>query len=169
MKVGPLKRATKRTVRPKLHEDFVELERSDLQHWLLEKAIVDLCSAHDITPLTNDHLDLLVCAGPVSIIFEVKSCSAEEAEKRVRQAIYQLLEYRYLYRDRLGPDVRLCVVADHRPVGRVGWLVDYMEHMGIGIIWRKSDDGELVTTEFTKKLLADGLPQVAGWPSQRSP
>jgi hypothetical protein len=147
------------------HEDFVALERSDYQHWALEKAVVDLCCASGIAPVTNKHIDLLVQSGSVSLLFEVKSCAVDEAGKRVRQAIYQLLEYRFLYRHRLGSEVRLCVVAERRPSGTVGWLVSYMEHLGIGIIWRDESTGRLACGEFTKKLLADVLAEVAALPS----
>jgi hypothetical protein len=140
-----------------------------MQHWLLEKAIVDLCAANEITPQTNRDVDLLVQSGCVSVIFEAKSCTRKDAGKRVREAIYQLLEYRYLYRDRVGSDVRLCVVAQHCPVGGVSWLVEYMETLGIGIVWKNDDDGALACTEFTKRLLADVLPQVSGWSSLRLP
>jgi hypothetical protein len=142
------------------HEDWGALERSDLRHWCLEKAIVDLCAALKTKPSTNRHIDLLVQSGGVSIVFEVKSCAFDEVGKRVRQAIYHLLEYRFLYREKLGSDVRLCVVSERRPMGGDNWLVEYMEHLGIGIIWKKNGSDALACTEFTKTLLADVLPQV---------
>lgn len=144
--------------------DPIALERADPQHWSLEKAIVDLCAANGITPLTNRHVDLLAKVGNVSIIFEVKNCGPTEIGGPVRRAIYQLLEYRFLYRSELTSDVRLCVVSRRRPRGGVGWLMDYMEYMGIGIIWRNDGDSGLSCSDFTKTLLVDVLPQVAEWP-----
>jgi|SRR4029077_17597978 hypothetical protein len=143
--------------------DWVALERSDLRHWVLEKAIVDLFAARKIKPLTNQHIDLLVHCGPVSIVFEVKSSTPDEGGRRVRQGIYQLLEYRFLYRENLGSDVRLCIVAEHRPMGGDYWLLEYTEHLRIGLIWKKNDSDALACTEFTKKLLVDVLPQLAEW------
>src|ERR1700733_12607327 len=91
-------------------EDYVELERTSTQHCLLEKAIVDLCTRTGIVPLTNRHIDLLVQTGSASVIFEVKACAPTEIGLPLRRAIYQLFEYRYLYRKILASDVRLCVV-----------------------------------------------------------
>jgi len=144
--------------------EWVALERSDLRHWVLEKAIVDLFAARKIKPLTNEYVDLLAHSGPVSIIFEVKSSARDEVGRRVRQAIYQLLEYRFVYREKLGSDVRLCIVSEHRPVGSDYWLLEYTEHLGIGLIWKKDDSDALACAEFTRKLLVDVLPQLAEWP-----
>jgi hypothetical protein len=163
-----VKRVKKRASRNKgtVMGDPVALEREDMQHWLLEKAIVDLCAARGIRTLTNKHVDLLVQADSVSIIFEMKACGPTGIGRPVRQAIYQLLEYRYLYRDKLTADVRLCVVAERRPRGGDDWLVGYMEHLGIGIVWRNAGDEGLGCSEPTKTLLVDVLPQVAEWPPE---
>lgn len=141
----------------------VTKEREDMQHWLLEKAIVDLCSAHSVTPLTNRHIDILVRSGPSSVVFEVKSCDPMDIAGPLRRAVCQLLEYRYLYRDALGADVRLCVVIERRPRASYEWLIGYLEHLGIGIIWRNDGDKELGCSDFTKRLLADVLPLIKGW------
>jgi hypothetical protein len=55
--------------------DPVARERANMQHWALEKTIVDLCSAHGIAPLTNQHIDLVVRSGTTSVVFEVKACA----------------------------------------------------------------------------------------------
>src|SRR5579864_4076514 len=101
--------------------DPVVRERANLQHWLLEKAIVDLCSTQGIAPLTNQHIDLLVRSGTTSVVFEVKACAPLDIAGPLRRAICQLLEYRYLYRDTLGSDVRLCIVIERRPRGAYEW------------------------------------------------
>jgi hypothetical protein len=143
--------------------DSVVKERASTQHWLLEKAIVDLCAAHGITPSTNRHIDLLVHSGHTSVVFEMKSCGPSDIGLPLRRAVYQLLEYRYLYRDALGSDVRLCVVIERRPRASYEWLIGYLEHLGIGLIWKNDGDKELSCSDFTKRLLADVLPLIAGW------
>lgn len=141
----------------------VAIERENMQHWLLEKAIVDLCSAHGIAPLTNQYIDLLVRSGPISVVFEVKACAPLDVAGPLRRAVCQLLEYRYLYRDALGSEIRLCVVIERRPRASCEWLLGYLEHLGIGIIWRNDGDNELSCSDFTKTLLADVLPLIEGW------
>jgi hypothetical protein len=138
-------------------------ERADMQHWLLEKAIADLCSESGITPLTNRHIDLLVKVGRVSVVFEMKSCSPLDVAGPLRRAVWQLLEYRYLYRDALGPEVRLCVVIERRPRSSYEWFIGFLEHLGIGIIWRNDGDERLSCSDFTKTLLGDVLPPIRDW------
>lgn len=134
-----------------------------MQHWFLEKAVADLCSASNVIPLTNRHIDLLVHSGPVSVVFEMKSCAPLDVAGPLRRAFWRLLEYRYLYRDALRPDVRLCVVIERRPRASHEWLIGFLEHLGIGIIWRNDGDDALSCTDFTKTLLGDVLPPIKTW------
>jgi hypothetical protein len=103
--------------------DVVEAERSDLQHWRLEKSIVELCIANQYEPLTNRHIDILCNIGHTSVVFEVKACPPYDIAGPLRRAVIQLLEYRYLYRDSLKPTVKLCIVSDRRPRGGYEWLI----------------------------------------------
>jgi hypothetical protein len=141
----------------------VEFERADMQHFLLEKEIVDLCLANNITPLTNRHIDVVAHAGPVSVVFEMKACDQTDISTALRRGVYQLLEYSYFYRDKLTPDIRLCIVIEHRPSGNSEWLMGYLEHLRIGIIWRDEGTGEFTCTELTQTLVGDVLPQVKEW------
>jgi hypothetical protein len=141
----------------------VKAERRSPGHYLLEKAIADLCSANKIIPLTNRHIDLLIQQSLVSFIFEMKACGPTDIGSRLRGAICQLLEYRYLYRKVLRSEVRLCVVSDRRPRGGSEWIMGYLDHLRIGIIWRNDGDSGFSCSEFTKTLLGDVLPQVREW------
>ena len=141
----------------------VARERADMQHWLLEKAVADLCSASNVVPLSDGHIDLLVRSGPTSVVFEMKSCSPLDTAGPLRRAVWRLLEYRYLYRDALGSDVRLCVVIQRRPRASCEWLIGFLEHLGIGMVWRNDGDAGLSCTDFTKTLLGDILPPIRGW------
>jgi hypothetical protein len=141
-------------------------ERDNIQHWILEKAIVDLCLASGIVPLTDRLIDVLANSGPVSIIFEMKSCSPLDVPRQLRGAVWRLLEFRYLYRIFLEPEVRLCVVIEHRPSGRCQWLLGFLESLGIGIIWGCGDGSSLQCNDFTKALLGDVLPLIRTWPDR---
>lgn len=145
----------------------VEFERDDMQHFLLEKEIVDLCRANNIMPLTNRHIDVVARVGPVSVVFEMKACDQADVSAPLRRAVYQLLEYSYFYRDKLTPDTRLCIVIEHRPKGKSEWLLGYLEHLRIGLIWRNEGVEEFGCTELTKTLVGEVLPQVRGWKSSR--
>jgi len=160
MRLVPRQKSRTRTqARP----DPVKAERSDLQHWLLEKNIVDLCIANKYDALTNRHIDVLCNEGMSSVIFEVKACTIYDIAGPLRRAVLQLLEYRYLYRDSLKPDVKLCIVSERRPRGGHEWFIGYCEHLGIGLIWRNDGDNDLSCSEFTKEQLGNIFPQVRAW------
>lgn len=141
----------------------VEFEREDMQHFLLEKDIVDLCLANNIAPLTNRHIDVVAQVGPVSVVFEMKACDQTDISTPLRRAVYQLLEYSYFYRDKLTPEIRLCIVIEHRPRGKSEWLMGYLEHLRIGLIWRDEGDEGFGCTELTKALVGEVLPQIREW------
>jgi hypothetical protein len=143
--------------------DPVAKERANMQHWLLEKSIVDLCLANHIVPLTNRHIDLCIRSKPTSVIFEMKSCALLDIASPVRRAVCQLLEYRYLYSKELGSSAKLCIVSERRPRASYEWLMHYLEHLAIGLIWRNDGDDDFSCSDFTKILLADVLPQIKDW------
>lgn|SRR5208282_1974217 len=159
-------RPAKKKARPSVHvpkKGSVEFERANMQHYLLEKEIVDLCRANEITPLTNRHVDVLAQAGPISVVFEMKACSPTEMSTPLRQAVYQLIEYRYFYRNKLSADVRLCVVIAHRPTGKSEWLIGYLDHLRIGLIWKNEGGEGFGCTELTKTLVGEVLPEIRKW------
>jgi hypothetical protein len=143
--------------------DAVERERSSLQHWRLEKSIVDLCLANKYKPLANRYVDVLCNVGSVSIIFEVKTCRIDDIAGPVRLAVAQLYEYRYLYRDALMPTVRLCIVSERRPRNGYEWTIGYLESLAIGLIWRNDGDEGLNCNDFTRRFLGDLFPQMMNW------
>ncbi len=143
--------------------DVVKTERSGLQHWLLEKSIVDSCIANKQETLTNRHIDVLCNVRLASVVFEVKACPPYDIAGPLRRAVIQLLEYRYLYRDSLMPTVKLCIVSERRPRDGYEWLIGYFENLDIGLIWRNDGDDGLNCSEFTKQLLGAEFPQVRAW------
>lgn len=140
--------------------DPIEVERSALQHYELEKTIVGLCLGNGLIPFTNRHIDVAVKCGSVSVIFEIKSCSVIDLQSPIRRAVLQLLEYRYLYRKVLSSDVRLCIVTERRPRGASDWLMGYLEHLNIGVIWKNDGNAELGCTHHTKELIGEVFPQL---------
>jgi len=159
-RVPPVKRSNRH---PQPFEtDPMSLERANYQHWVLEKSIADLCRNQGYKVKTNRHIDLLSETTVVSILFEMKSCPPGALRVQVRHAISQLLEYRFLYRDKLKTDVRLCAVLERRPSGSVAWLGAFLESLGIGLIWKSAENGRLKCGEYTKRLLGDVLPAVKG-------
>jgi len=131
----------------------------------LEKSIVELCLENDHEPLTNGHIDLFCNFGDTSAIFEVKACPPYDIAGPIRLAVAQLFEYRYLYRNNLKPNVKLCVVSERRPRSGYEWTIGYLESLGIGLIWRNDGDDGLNCNDFTKGLLDDLFPQMRTWES----
>jgi hypothetical protein len=142
-----------------VRNDPAALERASYQHYLLEKIMVGLCKHRNMTTQTNRHIDLVATLGTTSILFEMKSCTDTGIKSQVRRAVGQLLEYRYLYQKKLCKDVRLCVVVERRPRKSAQWLMGYLTHLGIGLIWKNDRDEGLNCTDFTKALLENFLPE----------
>jgi hypothetical protein len=155
--------SSKRLPRNPKPVDVVEKERSSFQHWQLEKSIVDLCLSNKYEPLTNRYIDLLCNVETVSVIFEVKACPLNDIAGPIRLAVAQLFEYRYLYRNALMPNVKLCVVSDRRPRGGYEWTIEYLESLSMGLIWRNDGDDGLSCGDFTQSLLSDLFPQMRDW------
>lgn len=141
--------------------DPIALERANYQHYLLERLIKDLCSERDAVCQFNRHIDLLARFGSTTVVFEMKSCRDFSIRAQVRRAVSQLLEYRYLYRSKLGGDVRLCAVIERRPRKTAEWLEGYLDSLKIGLIWKNDEDQRLNCTVFTRRLLENLMPRTA--------
>jgi hypothetical protein len=141
-------------------KDPAALERANDQHYHLELRISDLCKKHELLPKSNLHVDLVVDVKDTSVLFEMKSCRAGAIRTQLRRAISQLLEYRFIYRERLKPSVILCAVLERKPGGRVGWLADFADSLGIGLIWKNDDNDRLNCTDATRARLRKLLPDV---------
>ena len=137
--------------------DLTVLDRANSQHFLLEERICKLCRDRGLEPKTNRHIDLVVDSQDTSIVFEMKSCGLAAIRGQIRRAISQLLEYRFLYRYSLKPQVIVCAVVERKPRGRLTWLIGYLESLGVGLIWKNDQDEMFNCSEATKSLLA-GVP-----------
>lgn len=142
--------------------DPAKLERANTQHFLLEKSIAALCTEVGLQASSNGHIDVLAQNEKESIIFEMKSANAWTARSQIRRALSQLFEYRYLYGNVLRPRIHLCVVIERKPKGQQGWLIEYLDSVGVGIIWKNDEDDLLNCSEGTKQKIAHLLPKVLG-------
>ena len=140
--------------------DPTVLERANHQHYLLEKRICALCKDRGLEPMNNQHIDLVVDFADTSAVFEMKSCGLNAVRGQIRRAISQLLEYRYLYRGNLRPQVVACAVVERKPRGHLTWMIGYVESLGIGLIWKNDQNDRFNCGDMTKNLLAGVLPQV---------
>jgi hypothetical protein len=153
----PLQRNRKASV---VETNPAALERANDQHSLLEQRIFELCKENKLKPRNNIHVDLRVDFGAESVLFEMKSCRAGKIRNQLRKAISQLLEYRYIYRNELQPNVVLCAVLERKPGGRAGWLAGYIDSLGIGLIWKNDHNDKLNCTDETKRLLKKIFPEI---------
>jgi hypothetical protein len=89
----------------------------------------------------NQHIDVLAENDHESIIFEMKSSGPGATRARIRRALSQLFEYRYLYRKSLRAKHFLCIVIERKPRGAQEWVIPYSASLGVGLI-RKNDDSD---------------------------
>lgn len=68
------------------------------------------------------------------VIFEAKTVRVGSEGPRIRSAIAQLFEYRFLYGD---PDDQLCLVCNQPVSSR---RIQLLEHLGIFVLWRDGED-----------------------------
>lgn len=142
--------------------DPAALERANTQHYRLEKAIASLCKELGAKVQTNRNVDLLADFDKASILFEMKSCTPWSVRGQIRRAISQVLEYGYAYRKRLKDRVQSCIVVERRPRGRSEWLIGYLTHLKIGLIWKNDHNDKMNCSDFTKSTLGALIPKLRG-------
>ena len=140
--------------------DSAVLERCNRQHYLLESAIQGLCSDIALRTETSQLIDLLALTDSEAVLFEMKSSGTKAVRPQIRRALSQVLEYRYLYREKLPPKVHLCIVIERKPRGLQAWLIDYLTNMGVGLIWKNDEDDSFNCSDWTMKDLGELLPFV---------
>lgn len=141
--------------------DPAVLERCNRQHYLLEVAMQRMCSNLGLRTETSRFIDLLARNDHEAVLFEMKSSSAKATRTQLRRALSQVLEYRYLYRDKLPATVHLCVVIERRPRGVKEWMIDYLASLGVGLIWKNDDEESFDCSEWTKQQFGSLLPFVS--------
>ncbi len=138
------------------------LERANLQHYELEKLMVDECAHSVLEASQTAYIDLLVRAPKYSILFEMKSCSENSLRSQVRRGISQLLEYSFLYRKEL-PNQTCCLVLERKPSNKNAWMIEYVESVGISIVWRGDEHSVFRCLKASRDRLAPLLPAALLW------
>jgi len=144
------------------------LERANNQHFLLEKMVSEGCTANGHGPQYNIHIDLLVDTDVGTVLFEMKSCNVGSVRPQVRRAISQVFEYSYRYRDSLKPTVQRCIVVERKPRGQDSWLIQYVQFLGIALVWKKDSVSSLECTAQSLRMLVPLLGNVSAWISADS-
>lgn len=126
--------------------DPVALERANAAHQALEQLVADAAIASGLQPRCTVNVDMLLETEHGHVLLEMKSCTQRNYHGQIRRAISQLLEYRFIYREGLGEDATLAIVAETAPPQSKFWLIDYLSSLGIILMWRKRGERRLVTT-----------------------
>ncbi len=133
--------------------DPVAFERANHQHWLLEQFTATALSSESITISTNQLVDMLAQHESEAILFEMKSCNPASMRSQIRRAVSQMLEYKFLHQDRLPKKTHLCIVIERRPHGKTEWLLEYLDFLGIAVIWKKDSEEKLVCSPRAYALM----------------
>lgn len=139
------------------------MERAHGQHFNLEQLMAAACKASDYKVKQTVHIDLLALNKDSAILFEMKSCTAPNLRSQVRRAISQVLEYMYLYRDKLPAGTMSCIVVERKPRGRDAWLIGYLESLEICLVWKKDKSDHFGCSPATKTRLLPVLSAVSDW------
>jgi len=126
--------------------DLVALERANASHRLLERLFANLLSAAGYTPQASESIDLLAEIAGHTLICEMKSCNTNNFHSQVRRGVSQLLEYRFLYREKLRGETVLALVVETTLPRRLQWLRDYLISLGITLVWKEHGTDRLVST-----------------------
>lgn len=141
----------------------VLLERANSQHFLLEQMMAETCKNGGFDPQYNVHIDLFIQNGTGSLVFEMKSCTISSTRSQIRRAISQLFEYSYRYRNSLKPLVRRCVVVERKPRGNDEWLIEYVEFLEIGLVWKCDTSQKFGCKKQTGKWLEPFFSVAKEW------
>jgi hypothetical protein len=97
---------------------------------VLAKKLINLgCRVSD-----NGFVDLVANSNGSDFIFEVKTAASTDFLDRAREAIAQLLEYRYRSRRRLS-NPRLVLLIEREAPPELAWLKGYLDELGIMMCW----------------------------------
>lgn len=127
--------------------DLVALERANASHLALERIVARQLGLKGIVPGCSNAIDMCFSDEGTSVLIEIKSCHAANWHSQVRRGISQLLEYRYLYRDRLRNDVLKVLVLETEPPPKKQWLLEFCRTLGVVIVWRDGVSDLLRTAE----------------------
>jgi len=135
--------------------DAQKRERANHAHWNLVTAKASYLEGNGWPAYENEHIDLYTKSGRDTVIYEMKSVTANNLLPQVRKAIAQLYEYRFIFS---VPSAKLCVVTNTPPQKSDLWLIDYLaKDRLIAYEWTE-DFMKFHCHRASKRLLAQFAP-----------
>lgn len=134
--------------------DLVKMERANASHQRLEKVVAEAITTASQTPNYNQVIDLFCECSRGTALFEIKSCHEGNLHAQVRKGVSQLLEYRYVFSDRLANPIEPVLVLEQPLSGPAEWMVAYLVELGITPVWPDGSGSRLTTTVSVSPLLA---------------
>jgi hypothetical protein len=130
-------------------------EKSNTYHRFLVNLMTSRLQSIGCEPQESIYIDLAAKIENSSILFEVKSCNAENTVSQIRKAVSQVYEYRYRYcSDFPDNSSLLCIVIQERPNQ---WWINYLiDDRGINVIWLEGEINLACTSschELIKRLV----------------
>jgi hypothetical protein len=123
----------------------VARERANQAHHNLERIMAAAAERQGWEPQFNEQVDLFFETAWSTVLAEMKSCCETNVHAQVRRGISQLFEYEFVYSETLGEDVAEVLVLEVRPRDSQAWILDYVEYLGITLIWKNETDNRLET------------------------
>jgi hypothetical protein len=140
--------------------NHVAQERANRAHQLLEGILAAVAKARHYEPRQNENIDMFFSTPAGVVLAEIKSCHKNNLHGQIRRAVSQLLEYRYFYRELLGPNVTLVLVTEiGPPQGQKAWLVDFLSSLGITLVWKEENGTRLMMGATVPDSLRDLVGQ----------
>lgn len=133
--------------------DLVLRERASKAHHTLEKSLAEAARALGCDPKYNEHIDMYFDTTNGVVLAEIKSANGKNFHSQIRKGISQLFEYRFIYRDLIGPSVILLLITETPPTSSKTWLVEYLESLKITLAWQDSKSLKFFTSRSIPRAL----------------
>lgn len=126
--------------------DLVARERASQAHHTLERIMAEGARAQGFEPRYNQQIDLFFRTPHRTVLAEMKSSRHTNLHAQIRRGISQLFEYEFLFAELLGADVTKVLVVEVQPLENRQWIIDYLAHLGILLVWKNERHQHLETT-----------------------
>ena len=137
--------------------DLVARERANSSHYMLEEIIADVAKALGFSPKRNQNIDMYFDTPNGPVLLEIKSCTDTNFHAQLRKGISQLFEYRFLYQNLLGSEAAMVLLMESAPPADKGWLVKYVQSLGITLAWKDPLARRILTTGSLPEVLSNLL------------
>jgi len=126
--------------------NHVAKERANAAHQGLENLLGEAARNAGFQPKFTANIDVYFETPHGTVLAEVKSCHDLNLHSQVRKGVSQLFEYRYLERSLLGDKVECLLLLETPPTKKKGWLVEYLNSLGILVAWGQPEGAALLTS-----------------------